>query len=42
MKKFRQKLMSMKEYTKEFYRINIRAGHRERDEEKVARYMNGL
>jgi hypothetical protein len=34
--------MSMKEYTKEFYNINIRAGHRESDDEKVARYMNGL
>jgi hypothetical protein len=22
--------------------LNIRAGHRERDEEKVARYINGL
>ena len=26
----------------EFYRLNIRAGHRESDDEKVARYMNGL
>jgi hypothetical protein len=34
--------MSVKEYTEEFYRINIRAGHRESDDEKVARYMNGL
>jgi hypothetical protein len=38
----RQKLMSVKEYTKEFYKINIRAGHRESDDEKVSRYMNGL
>ena len=38
----RQKLMSVKEYTKEFYKLNIRAGHRESDDEKVARYMNGL
>jgi hypothetical protein len=34
--------MSVKEYTEEFYRINIREGHRERDDEKVSRYMNGL
>jgi hypothetical protein len=38
----RQKLMTVKEYTKEFYRLNIRAGHRESDGEKVSRYMNGL
>jgi hypothetical protein len=34
--------MIVKEYTEEFYRLNIRAGHRERNDEKVARYMNGL
>ena len=38
----RQKLMPVKEYTEEFYRLNIRAGHRESNDEKVARYMNGL
>ena len=32
----------MKEYTEEFYRLNIRAGHRESNDEKVARYINGL
>jgi hypothetical protein len=32
----------VKEYTEEFYRLNIRAGHRESNDEKVARYMNGL
>jgi hypothetical protein len=42
MKNLRQKMMSVKEYTEEFYKINIRAGHRERNDEKVARYMNGL
>lgn len=42
MKNLRQKLMSVKEYTEEFYSINIREGHRESDDEKVARYMNGL
>jgi hypothetical protein len=42
MQNLRQKLMTVKEYTEEFYRLNIRAGHRESDDEKVARYMNGL
>jgi hypothetical protein len=42
MQNLRQKLMSVKEYTEEFYRINIRARHRDNDDEKVARYMNGL
>jgi hypothetical protein len=32
----------VKEYTEEFYKMNIREGHRENDEEKVARYINGL
>jgi hypothetical protein len=32
----------VKEYTEEFYKLNIRAGHMENDEEKVARYINGL
>jgi hypothetical protein len=38
----RQKGMTVKEYTEEFYRLNIRTGQWERDEEKVARYINGL
>jgi hypothetical protein len=42
MQNLRQKLMSVKEYTEEFYKINIRVGHWESDDEKVARYMNGL
>lgn len=42
MQNLRQKLMSLKEYTEEFYRLNIRAGHYESNDEKVARYMNGL
>jgi len=32
----------VKEYTEEFYKINIREIHWEFDDEKVARYMNGL
>jgi uncharacterized protein YjbK len=42
MQNLRQKLMTMKEYTEEFYRLNIRAEHRESDDEKFSRYMNGL
>jgi hypothetical protein len=42
MQNLRQKLMTVKKYTDEFYKLNIRAGHRESDDEKVARYMNGL
>jgi hypothetical protein len=42
MQNLRQKLMTVKEYTEEFYRLNIRAGHCESNDEKVARYMNGL
>jgi uncharacterized protein YjbK len=34
--------MTVKEYTKEFYKLNIRAGHQESDDEKVSRYINGL
>jgi hypothetical protein len=42
MQNLRQKLMIVKEYTEEFYKMNIRAGHRKSDDEKVSRYMNGL
>ena len=42
MQNLRQKLMSVKEYTKEFYKINIREGHWENDDEKTVKYMNGL
>jgi hypothetical protein len=42
MKNLTQKLMTVEEYTEEFYRMNIRAGHRESNDGKVARYMNGL
>jgi hypothetical protein len=34
--------MRVKEYTEEFCRLNIRDGHIEEDDEKVARYINGL
>jgi hypothetical protein len=42
MQNLKQKLMTVKEYTEEFYKLNIRAGHWESDDEKVVRYMNGL
>jgi len=32
----------VKEYTKEFYKLNIRVGQRERDEEKASRSINGM
>ena len=32
----------MKEYTKEFYRVSIRAGQFQDTPEKIARYVNGL
>ena len=38
----RQRLLTIREYTEEFYRINIRVGYTEDTSEKVARYMNGL
>jgi hypothetical protein len=42
MQNLRQMLMTVKEYTEEFYKLNIKAGHWESDDEKVSRYMNGL
>jgi hypothetical protein len=42
MHNLRQKLMTVKEYTEEFYKLNIREGHWKSDDEKVSRYMNGL
>jgi hypothetical protein len=32
----------VKEYTEEFYRLNIRTRQREKDDEKISRYINGL
>lgn len=34
--------MIFKEYTKEFYKVNIRAGYKEERYEKIVRYINGL
>ena len=33
--------MTVKEYMEEFYKLNIRIGQREKDEEKNFRYING-
>jgi hypothetical protein len=38
----RKKGMTVKDYTEDLFKLNIRAGHRESDDEKVARYINGL
>ena len=38
----RQKGMTVKEYIEEFYWLNIKTGQRERDKERVTRYINGL
>ena len=42
MQDLKQRTMSMKEYTEEFYKINVREGYIEDTTEKVARYLNGL
>ena len=34
--------MIVKDYTKEFYRLDIRSGHVDDDVEKITRYINGL
>jgi hypothetical protein len=34
--------MKVKEYTVEFYRLNNRSSHHKSDDEKVAKYMNGM
>ena len=38
----KQKDMSMKDYTKEFYKLTIQSRHRELSKEKVAQYVNVL
>lgn len=42
MQNLRQRLLTVREYTKEFYKVNIRVGYTKDNSEKVARYMNGL
>eukprot|EP00253_Pinus_taeda_P020362 PITA_20362 len=38
----RQRGLTVKEYTEEFYRVNLRAGYTEDTAERTARYVNGL
>ena len=40
MQNLEQKTMTIREYTEEFYKINLRAGYVEDIVEKVARYLN--
>ena len=42
MQNLRQRDMTIKEYTKECYRLDIRSRHVDDDVEKIARYINGL
>ena len=42
MQNLRQKDMTVKEYTEEFYRLEIRSRHLDDDVEKIARLINGL
>ena len=42
MQNLKQKVMIVREYTEEFYKINLRARDVEDTVEKVARYLNGL
>ena len=41
-KNIKQKMMTVREYTKEFYQVNLRASHVEDTPEKTTRYINGL
>ena len=38
----RQKSMAVKEFTKEFYKVNIRSSHIEDTLEKVVRFLNSI
>lgn len=42
MKNLKQRDIPLKEYTKEFYRLDIIYGHVDDEVEKVARCLNGL
>ena len=35
-------MLTIREYTKEFYKVNLRAGYVEESTEKATRYVNGL
>ena len=38
----RQRLLTVREYTKEFYKVNLRDGYVEELAKKAARYVNSL
>ena len=42
MQNLKQKDMTVKEYTKGFYRLDIRSRHVDDDVEKITMYINGL
>lgn len=42
MQNLRQSMLTMREYTEEFYKVNLRASYIEDTFEKTARYINGL
>ena len=42
MRNLRHRLLTMREYTEEFYKASIRAGQVQDTAEKIARYLNGL
>ena len=42
MQNLRKRSLTVREYTKYFYRVNLRAGYIEDTFEKTARYINGL
>ena len=42
MQNLKQNYMTVKEYTEEFNRLDIRSRHVDDDVEKIARYINGL
>ena len=42
MQNLRQRLLIVREYTEEFYKVNLRAGYVEELAKKASRYVNGL
>ena len=42
MQNLRQRLLTVREYTEEFYKVNLREGYVEELEEMAAKYFNGL
>lgn len=42
MQNLKQKGMTVREYTEEFYRVNLRTGYTEDTPEKITKYVNGL